>query len=853
MAILRSRVVQVSALALTALLLLLVWLPSTQWARQIAFARLRDALRQQDLLLEGGQFDYDLFGLRGSLTNFTVRAAHDRSLPPIATVKTARVALNWKTVSTLNLDVDSATISGLQLHLVIDQDGRTNLPQPPKISSKSSNWPIRHLIARDAALLVEDRQHHAALRLQPWTLTMAGRDLELLTTKPGELLYRGQRLALDQVSLSATLEADALRIKTAEISSGPSRLALSGRVDHFDTLDIQTKSTLDVASLSRFLAPAERLGGQVIIEAAATGEFQQLKVKGTVLGKQLAFGELSNVSLSAKASYDGMAQRIQVTDSNIESPYGTGNATADVALRSGESKLTARVERLDVERFARLAKATVIPAAQVSAALEAKWPALNYGQATGTATLRAKATGSEATPNRLPISADIALTGRPDQLRAEIRSLSAAGAEASGIVYLNGRRNLSGSLTTGSNSLAQVLRQTNLLFAKNIAISGFDGRAALQGTLGGTLDAPTLEAAVGIEDLEVGQVKAARLNSNLSYANQLVTVAGLQLQWKGQSLVADGSLNLLDNALDFTGHTANGRIEKLVTGPFTGAINAEMRVGGTVGQPTASISIAGSDLAATDERLGKLEAQATLTGNLLRINEMSLPNQGLRATGTYQVDTGSYTFEAQAPAMLLTYGTIAFTATGTGTVANPQLDLQLTATRPDYGSVKLAAIVRDHVADIKASAPKYDTTAAGQVSIDAPHAATFTLQANALPLELSAPLTGAIRATVTGQGELDHWQNGSASLTAEPLGVKWNNEAVTTLGPLLADFSGGTFTLKPIQFLVAGAKLSLDGSLPLDPKSTQGVIRVNGELALASLPRLIPDWQPEMKSAASSS
>ena len=849
MAILRSRAALISTLALVALLLLLAWLPTTQWARQVAFTRLREALRQQDVSIDGGQLDYDLLGPSASLTNFTIRAAHAPGLAPIATVKSARIAIDWKTVSTLTFDVDSAMISGLQLHLVIGKDGRTNLPQPPPSTSKSSRWPIRRLVARDASLLVEDRQHDVTLKLQPWTLTMAGRDLELLTSKPGELLYRDQRLTLDQVSLSATLESDALRIKSATLTSGPSRLDLSGNLDHFNTLDVRVKSKLDVASAGRFLGRPERFGGQLTIEAAAAGKFDQLQLNGTLIGQQLAYEEFVNVGLNAKASYDGLAQRVQVASSTIESPYGIVSATANVALHSGGSQLSARIDRLDVERFSRLVNLAVMPASEISASIEAKWPALSYQQATVAGNLRAKATQANAAPNRVPLSADLAFNGRPDQFQVEIRSLSAAGAEASGIVYLAGRQNLSGTLTAGTNSLAQVLRQTNLLLAKNIAIEGLDGRAALQGTLGGTLDSPTLEAALGIEELQAGPVKAARLNSSLTYAKQLVTIAGLELSWKGQSFFADGTLNLLDNSLDVSGHTVNARIEKLVTGPVTGAINAEVRAAGTLDQPTAFISITGSGLIAADEPLGTLEAEANLSGNLLRLNQLRLPNKGLRATGTYQLDTGAYTLDAQAPAMLLTYGTVAFTATGAGTVANPQLNLQLTATRPGYGSVKLSAVVKDKVAAIEASAPKYDTTATGQMSIDAPHAATFAIQANALPLDVSVPLTGAIRATVNGQGDLHHWQKGTATLSAEPLNVKWNGQPVTTQGPLLAGFANGIFTLKPIQFLALGSKLSVEGSLPLDPKTIQGLVRLNGEIALENLPQLIPDWQQTVKAS----
>ena len=164
MAIFRNRATQVSALALV-LLLFLVWFPSTQTARQIAFDRLRNSLRQRDVLIEGGRLDYNLLGLTATLTNVTFRAAHVNGLAPIATVQTAHIGFNWRTLSALTLDIDSANISGLKIHLVIDKDGRTNLPHVPKSTSKSLDWPMRHLAARDASLLVEDFRHNATLRL----------------------------------------------------------------------------------------------------------------------------------------------------------------------------------------------------------------------------------------------------------------------------------------------------------------------------------------------------------------------------------------------------------------------------------------------------------------------------------------------------------------------------------------------------------------------------------------------------------------------------------------------------------------------------------------------------------------
>lgn len=867
MAILRSRAARNSAIALGGLLLLLVvavWLLQTDWAREAAFARLRQALRQQNILLERGRLDYDLLGLRAGLTDVSLRSTQTPDLPPIATFQQAQIALNWKTLSTFTLDLDSATLSGAQLHLVIDKDGRNNLPQPPKSTGPTPEWLIRSLVAKDASLRVEDRLHDVNVSLKPWTLTMTGSPatrhhaLSLTTSRPGEVLYQGRRLPVDQLTLTGTLEKNALSIERALLASGASQITLSGRLDQFDTLDVKAQSTLDVAPLALFLGRPERTGGELKLEAAAQGRFDQLKLTATVTGQDLAFEEFADVNFTAKGDYDGAAKHARLTESNIESPYGVVNATADVALENGLSRASARINQLDVEKFARFAKSTIMPASRVAVAAEAQWPALDFQKATASGTLRATPSQGDADANRLPLAADIGFSGRLDQLKVQVTSLSAAGAEASGTIYLANRKSLSGTFNLGSDRLAEVLRQSNLLLSRNVAVPNFDGRAAIEGTLGGTIDSPTVEAAVAVEDLQADRVRGATLQTGLTFANQLVTLSGLALRWQGQAVLADGTLNLADRMVDATARTENFRIETVLAGlgeevNAKGALLAELKAGGTLDQPTASVSLTGSGLTASTESFGTLDARAEFSDNLLRVTELRLPQKTFTATGTYHLETGTYTLEAKAPAIPLTYGTFALSAQGAGTAANPNLEATVNGTGVtyqgnDYGDIKFTATVKDHSANLQGSAPKYDVSATGRVGIDAPYAATFAVRSAGtklavLPLPAGLPLTGAVLGTLEGKGNLNAWQKGTASLSLEPLDLKWNNEAVTTQGPILAEYANEIFAVKQAQVQAVGSNLALSGSLPLDSQSTQGSIQINGEVDLAGVPKLIPDWE----------
>ena len=866
----RSKAVRWTAFAIALILSLAFLALHTDWAKRAALTRLRAGLRAQNIVLEGGRLDYDLFGLTASLRDVTLRSAQEPGLPAIATIARAQVVLNWHALSRLTLDLDSATLEGAALHVVIEKGGRTNIPRSPRADRSSTReWLVRRLTAPGASLVVEDRQHEITVALKPWDFSMTGSPvtrqhlLQLTTSQPGEAVYEGRRLPVKALAITATLEKDALQIERATLTSGGSSLQLKGRLDHFaqPELDLTAQSTLDVASLALFLGRPEALSGRVQFDGSVKGTLDRLKAAGRFAGERLAYQEFSGMALAGQAAYDAETQRVRLTDSTLDSPYGAVRASADVALASGESRLSARMERVD---FARLVKSVIVPASRVSATLSAKWPSLEFAQATGNVVLHAVATQVEPSLNRVPVSGDVVLSGRLDQLRAEVRGLAVAGAEASGTIYIANRRMLRGTLTAGADHLKEVLRQTNLLFGKNVAIDGFDGRGALQATIGGTLNSPTADAALGIEDLQAHRVRGATLESHLTYANDVLAATGAVLRWHGQSLLGEGQMNLRSQALDATAHTENVKLETVLASlgedvNLTGALQADIRATGTLDRPTASVTLTGNGLTAYSEPLGTLAAQANIADHLLSVSDLRLPQKNLRATGRYHLLTGAYTVDAQAPSLPLTAlklpdseavsGTFAVTAQGAGTIANPQLTASIVGAAITYGGVaygplKLNATVQDHFANLEGSAPKYAATATARIGVDAPYPVTFVAKSEGTSVAMGGwRLTGAVRGSVEGNGDLLHWAKGTARLNLQPVELQWNQQAVTTNGPVVAEFANGVFEVKTARVLVANSNLSISGSLPLDPKSTQGLLRLNGEVDLADVPQLVPDWQ----------
>jgi len=835
MALWRRKWIRLSALALVAFFSLAWWLLDSDFARGLAFARLRDELRAQGIALQGGELSYNLLGLTLTLKDITLRSVATPDLPPIAKIERAQLTFHWNTFSSRTLDLDRASLTGLDLHVVMDPDGRTNLPHSPPSQAEPAPWLIRQLLLTKANLEVSDLRDNASFRLTNWGLNLQGspltrrHQLTLVPTGTAELSYGSQTLRFPQVTLSGKLDPRSFTIDKLLLANAQSSLTIDGTAAFNGNLQLRADTNLDLPSLARFLGRPETIGGTLQAQAVASGELANLRIATQVTGSKITYDQLPPLNFSAAAEYRAAQGRIDLQSSTFESAAGTAYAQGFLGLQ-GDSEFTARIERVKLP--AQLASRAVI-------ALTARWPALRFQNAALSGRVQLIPTQPEPTANRLPVTAEIALSGNLSRLKVDLLSASAAGAEAFGTVYLTDRQKLDGTLTAGSNSLAKVLRQAKY------AGPPVEGRAAAQVTLSGTIDSPLVAADLTVEDLGISTVKNANLYAHLTYQDQLVSLTGLNAKWKGQTLQADGTFHLSDHRLEGAARTEGVRLEKLVTGAASGPLQAEATITGTLEHPQAAIHLAGSGLRADSESLGNLEAQAVLEDTLLRVTQFQLPQLGLVATGTYRLSDGTYTLEATAPAMPLTYGRVALTAKGAGAVDNPQLEATLaspalTIAGQAYGPVKISASIQDHLARITGTATEYGVSAAGEVSTSAPYASTFTMEAANLPLQFDERLKGMVNAKANAQGDLERWQQGTASVVANLVDVTWNGQPVTLASPIEAQFANGLFNLKPLSLAAAGSTISAGGQLPLDPKSTAGSLQFQAQLDLASLPKLIP-------------
>src|SRR4029077_1233223 len=124
--------------------------------------------------------DYNLFILSASIDRAVVRSAQFPDLPPFAQVGHADISLSLSDLIRGSYIVRTSDVSDVDVDLVIDESGRSNVPSPPQSVEKPSR-PIDFLIERFALsnghVRFDDRQKRLAAVLPISSIRIVGERL----------------------------------------------------------------------------------------------------------------------------------------------------------------------------------------------------------------------------------------------------------------------------------------------------------------------------------------------------------------------------------------------------------------------------------------------------------------------------------------------------------------------------------------------------------------------------------------------------------------------------------------------------------------------------------------------------
>src|SRR5215207_8363404 len=207
------RAIKIFAVVLCLLVVLLIFIVHSAPARRYAVNRVVSLLASQQIELQTDELRYNLFKLSIDLKNVRLRSAR-ADAPVFATVGRAQLDLSLRQLLRGKYVVQSGTVDGVDIHYVVDADGRDNLPRPPT-DPNAPKEPLNYLLEKvsipAARVRYENQAQQVALQLSGITVRgsqVTDRHDVSFESANGQLRVRDRSITLDHLAGGFDLGAD---------------------------------------------------------------------------------------------------------------------------------------------------------------------------------------------------------------------------------------------------------------------------------------------------------------------------------------------------------------------------------------------------------------------------------------------------------------------------------------------------------------------------------------------------------------------------------------------------------------------------------------------------------------------
>src|SRR5215831_8661835 len=231
-----------------------IGLIQTTTAKRLVFARIQKILEKQGVILDAVDFDYNLLALRISSRKLSVRSASTTKLPSVFKADYLMAQIDLFELLGGRYRVKDAVITNPEIQIVIDEQGRSNIPASTASTGEPIDWLILKLRSTGGSLSFEDRSQNVLLNLPLWDMSVDGsqlpgtQNIQFQTQHAGDARYSGKALNLQRLSARVTLKNrnQTLDVESADISSDLADVAVSGTVESLNdpNLDLRLISKI---------------------------------------------------------------------------------------------------------------------------------------------------------------------------------------------------------------------------------------------------------------------------------------------------------------------------------------------------------------------------------------------------------------------------------------------------------------------------------------------------------------------------------------------------------------------------------------------------------------------------------
>jgi translocation and assembly module TamB len=835
--------------------------------------------------LEVRNWDFHFFPIVVNLYGITFHGSEDLAQKPFFTAEKLTVAVGARTLWGRKLQLKELLIQHPVASLRVSQDGKTNIPSPPGKTSSSTpitvwDLAVAHVLFTRGEVYYNDQERGFSAEL--YDLQTEVRFDPGATRYGGSISYHDGRLQYANYSpLSHNLEAQ-FRASPAGIALNPlvytvgrSRISVQGEIRNYINPEVNADydiliHTQDFAALSPKASPA----GDVKL----TGKLQYANPSHrSVIDAVVADGTLDSSALTI-TSPDGqidfrrLKSDYRLGNGNLVAPLITadllnGRVTADASVEhldtTAISKVHASFDQISLEaarQSSKRAEARSIPlTGTLDGKLDTAWEgSVNALRLISEFTVHGAVWDYSAQPaSSTPVDVSAHLnydasrgTLELRQTRCEIPSLS---------VIVDGQIGQNSNLKV--EAVAADLRQfTQFAASWRQALASsvrplpiVAGSARLDAVVHGSIDHPEIRGKLNAQNLEVegSQWPTAQLafeanpsefairNASLTNAGQGVLNFGGKVSLKhwAYSPSSPISANLSAKKISLTDieHLTNHSY------PITGNLSADVIFQGSQLNPSGHGSLELVKATAYDEPVQSFDIQFKATGNAISAKlNLSSPAGPAVADLTYTPTTRAYQLQLNAPSIVLEKlqtirvknmplkGTLAASASGTGTLDNPQFAVALEIPRLEMQQTTMRGLkAQVNLAQQRANFTLRSdlTEAKGTIDLKNAYYTEASLDTKQIPLDLllaayapSAPpgLTGSAEFSASFKGPLKDISRMELHVTVPRLSASYQGMQLENVAPLHADYANLVLVLQPGELHGTDTALHFEGRIPVD-------------------------------------
>lgn len=802
------------------------------------------------------------------------------------------------------------------IRVAIDAQGHSNLPKSPHPSTTSAPDTLFDLEVKDCAInsgqiFYNDAEVPLDAELHDLKLSTG---YSFLTSKyKGSLSYDNGRLTTRssakiahamQVQFVATRSG--LSVSPLLLEIGNSRITLNARLRNYEqpSIDGTYDGNLSTPDLSNILHSTDIPIGNVVLNgklAYASADRRPFVAALNVQGRarsdrlQIRTGQKPVDATSVSAAYTLQNATLQVQ--NLVAGILGGKAQANFQMQHMDAARTA--SQLDASlQGVSLASATDVLASPnakklpfsgtTSLKLNAAWSG-SIKDAVAHAQLAIASPRQAISAHSIPVNGlvQVDYKGPQDKISFGQSHLETASTRLSIAGTLSSQRGGNSTLTllaTTSDlnevgSVATMLQATMESSSTPSRIPALDGSASLTVRATGSARNPKIQGHLAAQNLWIDDTRWQSLTLNISASSSGVSVQNGALASAGKSQTTfSGRAGLHDWALEPNSPVqAQASVVNMPVQtaeeiaqlhyPVTGNLSVNVTLSGTKSAPDGKASVTLAKASAWNEPIENFTVNAqSRSGNIQSIVNLQVPAGTVSANVNYALDSQQYELKLQANNIKLAeiaplqkrgviQGTANLSASGTGTIHDPQLAMQLSIPQLQALGQTISAIEADvNLANQHANLQLTSRVDKGSVEAKADLAltgnryTTATLDVRSLPVALvvanfapteATKLGGETEVHLSASGPLKSPEQMQAQLRIPTLNVTYGQAQIALSKPLLANYSHGVLTVSPTEIQGPGTHLTFGGTVPIKSKAEYSMA-ADGSIDLNLVQQFVP-------------